>query len=154
MNPAGIALTRSRRSQGEGRMDVAIYLFEGIRSEGSPADETAAERLAQEIGSRIALRWSGLVEPRPDPFEAHGLRPLSLERLPISRPCRRWEDGPYYPGKQDPHKYSSQFGVATADHSSQGQEINHGKHGNSRKREFGSTFLLPSLSVFSVVKPL
>jgi hypothetical protein len=34
------------------------------------------------------------------------------------------------------------------------QEINHGKHGNSRKREFASTFLLPCLSVFSVVKPL
>jgi integrase len=58
-------------------MYVAIYLFEGIPSEGNPVDETAAETLAREIGSRVALRWSGVVEPRPDPFEAHGVRPLS-----------------------------------------------------------------------------
>jgi hypothetical protein len=83
-----------------------------------------------------------------------GDRPLGYTIIEMAQQLDIDPQWIYYPGKQDPHKYSSQFGVATADHGSQGQEINHGRHGNSRKREFGSTFLLPCLSVFSVVKPL
>ena len=111
---------------------------------------TALPLLQDDVGSWLsAASWVRVQASRPS-HRFHRNRSLFVGSVTRRNqfPCARRR---ITLGKQDPHKDSSQFGVATADHGSQGQEIN---HGNSRKSEFGSTFLLPCLSVFSVVKPL